>query len=217
MQRACRLFHRIKKRSLHVGDIVLAIGNPYNLGQSISLGIVSALGRNVVSESGWRQNFIQTDASINRGNSGGALINARGKLVGISVLTMGRTNYEVAEGIGFAIPVEIANNVLRKIIQDGRVIRSYFGVQTEILFNNGKGMREDGVIVTNIMKGSPADKGGIQIGDTIVQVGNTKIESPSQIIQLVNNLKPDTEVEVIVERSGRKVALNITIEEYLVN
>ena len=134
-----------KERQVRVGDIALAIGNPYNLGQSVSQGIISAVGRSAVGDSLGRQNFIQTDASINRGNSGGALINSAGELVGISTLSIGKTANEIAEGLNFAIPISIANDVLYKIIRDGRVIRGYFGVQSEITANSNGGIVITGV------------------------------------------------------------------------
>ena len=152
-------------RQAHVGDVVLAIGNPYNLGQSVSQGIISAVGRNAVGDSVGRQNFIQTDASINRGNSGGALINSAGELVGISTLSIGKTANEIAEGLNFAIPMDIANDVLQKIIRDGRVIRGYFGVQSDISSSN-----EEGIVITGVSPNSPAAKAGIQLGDVILKL-----------------------------------------------
>lgn len=154
-----------KERQVRVGDIALAIGNPYNLGQSVSQGIISAVGRSAVGDSLGRQNFIQTDASINRGNSGGALINSAGELVGISTLSIGKTANEIAEGLNFAIPISIANDVLYKIIRDGRVIRGYFGVQSEITANSN-----GGIVITGVTANSPAAKAGIQVGDVILRL-----------------------------------------------
>ena len=138
-----------KNRQVYVGDVALAIGNPYNLGQSVSQGIISAVGRSAVGDSLGRQNFIQTDASINRGNSGGALINSAGELVGISTLSIGKTSNEIAEGLNFAIPMDIANDVLYKIIRDGRVIRGYFGVQSDISASG-----EQGILITDVSPNS---------------------------------------------------------------
>ncbi len=120
------------ERKLQIGDVVLAIGNPLNLGQSITQGIVSAIGRKTLTESG-RQNFIQTDVSINQGNSGGALINTAGELIGINTLRFGKNTNELSEGLNFAIPINLANQIMSKIIKDGRVIRGYFGVSTDLL------------------------------------------------------------------------------------
>ncbi|WP_143340085.1 trypsin-like serine protease, partial [Cronobacter sakazakii] len=112
-----------------VGDVVLAIGNPYNLGQTVTQGILSATGRISMSTTG-RQTFLQTDASINRGNSGGALVNSLGELIGINTLTYDKiTDGETPEGLGFAIPIELATKIMDKLIRDGRVIRGYFGIQ----------------------------------------------------------------------------------------
>lgn len=205
------------KRQSHVGDVVLAIGNPYNLGQSVSQGIISALGRNTVGDFIGRQNFIQTDASINRGNSGGALINSLGELVGISTLSIGKSANEIAEGLNFAIPIDLANDVLQKIIRDGRVIRGYFGVQSDILFANGQAGRDKGVLITNVMPGSPAEKAGIQAGDIIVKFGDVDAISPAQMMQLISNTKPNVKVNVLIKRLGKMITLPVNIEEYASN
>lgn len=204
-------------RQAHVGDVVLSIGNPYNLGQSVSQGIISALGRDTVGDFIGRQNFIQTDASINRGNSGGALINSAGELVGISTLSIGKNANEIAEGLNFAIPIELANEVMQKIIRDGRVIRGHFGVLSDILFTNGKSTAEAGVVVTDISVGSPADKAGIQAGDVIMKVGDVVATSPKQMMQLVSNTKPNTTVDVTINRLGQILVVPVTIEEYIAN
>ncbi len=167
-------------RQAHVGDVVLAIGNPYNLGQSVSQGIISAVGRNAVGDSVGRQNFIQTDASINRGNSGGALINSAGELVGISTLSIGKTANEIAEGLNFAIPMDIANDVLQKIIRDGRVIRGYFGVQSDISSSS-----EEGIVITGVSPNSPAAKAGIQLGDVILKLNNQEGISAREMMQII--------------------------------
>lgn len=195
-------------RPVHVGDVALAIGNPYNLGQSVSQGIISAVGRSAVGDSLGRQNFIQTDASINRGNSGGALINSAGELVGISTLSIGKTSSEIAEGLNFAIPMNIANDVLYKIIRDGRVIRGYFGVQSDISSNGGQG-----VVITGVSPNSPAAKAGIQVGDVILKLNNQEGISAREIMQIISNTKPNTEVIVTVMRLGRVFDLAVMVEE----
>ena len=197
-----------KNRQVHVGDVALAIGNPYNLGQSVSQGIISAVGRNAVGESVGRQNFIQTDASINRGNSGGALINSAGELVGISTLSIGKTANEIAEGLNFAIPMDIANDVLHKIMRDGRVIRGYFGVQSDI-----SGSNEQGIMVTGVRPESPAAKAGIQSGDVILALNQQKGISARQMMQIVSDTKPNTEVRVTISRFGQTYELPVVIEE----
>ncbi|PJG83136.1 outer membrane-stress sensor serine endopeptidase DegS [Caviibacterium pharyngocola] len=204
-------------RKAHVGDVVLAIGNPYNLGQSVSQGIISALGRNAVGDFIGRQNFIQTDASINRGNSGGALINSVGELIGISTLSIGKSANEIAEGLNFAIPIELAGDVMQKIIRDGRVIRGFFGVQSDMLFNNGNNSADKGIVITSVMENSPAAKAGIQPGDVILKFGETEAVSPAQMMNLISNTKPNTVMNVVVSRLGKTLVLPVTIEEYSVN
>ncbi|MCQ9121080.1 outer membrane-stress sensor serine endopeptidase DegS [Rodentibacter pneumotropicus] len=195
-------------RQVHVGDVALAIGNPYNLGQSVSQGIISAVGRSAVGDSLGRQNFIQTDASINRGNSGGALINSAGELVGISTLSIGKTSTEIAEGLNFAIPMDIANDVLHKIIRDGRVIRGYFGVQSEI-----NSSAEQGILITGVTPNSPASKAGIQVGDVILKLNNQEGISTREMMQIISNTKPNTRVTVTVMRLGRVFDLSVMVEE----
>ena len=197
-----------KNRQVYVGDIALAIGNPYNLGQSVSQGIISAVGRSAVGDSLGRQNFIQTDASINRGNSGGALINSAGELVGISTLSIGKTSNEIAEGLNFAIPMDIANDVLYKIIRDGRVIRGYFGVQSDISASG-----EQGILITDVSPNSPAAKAGIQVGDVILKLNNQEGISAREMMQIIANTQPNTQVMVTIVRLGRMFDLPVMVEE----
>lgn len=201
-------------RKNYVGDVVLAIGNPYNLGQSVSQGIISALGRNTVGDFVGRQNFIQTDASVNRGNSGGALINSVGELIGINTLSIGKSANEIAEGLNFAIPIEIANDVMQKIIRDGRVIRGYFGVQSDF-FNNGQRLETGkGVLIVEVSPNSPAEKAGLKAGDIILKVGDIDAQSPTQIMQQISNIRPNTQVDVLISRLGEKAIVPVVIEEY---
>ena len=202
---------------VHVGDIALAIGNPYNLGQSVSQGIISATGRNAVGDALGRQSFIQTDASINRGNSGGALINSLGELVGISTLSIGKDANEIAEGLNFAIPIELANDVMKKIIRDGRVIRGYLGVQSNILFSNGQGEHSEGLVITSVLPNGPADKGGIQAGDVVLSLNGIKATSPAQMMDVISNIAPNTTVKAVISRLGKTMELSVVIEEYPVN
>ncbi|MFU2077880.1 outer membrane-stress sensor serine endopeptidase DegS [Avibacterium endocarditidis] len=204
------------KRKLHVGDVVLAIGNPYNLGQSVSQGIISALGRNAVGDYIGRQNFIQTDASINRGNSGGALINSLGELVGISTLSIGKNANEIAEGLNFAIPIDLANDVMKKIIRDGRVIRGFLGIQTDVLFSDEQ-TSSKGIEITSVRENSPAAKAGLQAGDIMLQFGDVKAESPAQMMNVISNTRPNTRVNMVISRLGKVMTLPVTIEEYMAN
>lgn len=206
------------KRQIHVGDIALAIGNPYNLGQSVSQGIISAVGRNAVGDSVGRQNFIQTDASVNRGNSGGALINSLGELIGINTLSIGKTSNEIAEGLNFAIPIDLANDIMKKIIRDGRVIRGYFGVQSDIFFSNGQDVNiEKGILITNVSPESPAGKAGVKAGDIILKVGDIEAISPAQMMQVISNTRPNTKLNVVILRLGKQIELPVVIEEYPIN
>lgn len=205
------------KHPVHVGDIALAIGNPYNLGQSVSQGIISATGRNTVGDSLGRQDFIQTDASINRGNSGGALINSLGELVGINTLSIGKDSGEVAEGLSFAVPIELANDVMQKIIRDGRVIRGYLGVQTNILFSNGQGESSEGILIAEVVPNSPAAKAGIQNEDILLEFNGIKATSPVQMMQVISNTEPNTVVNVLIYRLGKRIELPVIIGEPVID
>lgn len=199
-------------REIKVGDVVLAIGNPLNLGQSITQGIVSAIGRNTLTESG-RQNFIQTDVSINQGNSGGALINSAGELIGINTLRLGKNANELSEGLNFAIPINLANQIMHKIIKDGRVIRGYFGVSTDLIDTAKMQGYEKGVIIANVTEGGPAAKAGIESGDLVLKIGDVEALSPSQMMEALAEMKPYTTVEVIIQRENQLLNFDVTITE----
>lgn len=202
-------------RKPHVGDIVLAIGNPYNLGQSVSQGIISATGRRALSETG-QQDFLQTDASINRGNSGGALINSLGELVGINTLTIGKSNHDIAEGLGFAIPISLADKVMKKIIQDGRVIRGYFGIESRVLYNEDD-PKQIGILVTGVTPNGPAAKAGILPGDILLKFGNIIAHSPAQIMGVIADTKPGTVEQIKLLRQNKILIIPVEIGEYPIN
>lgn len=203
-----------EKRTTNIGDIVLAIGNPLNLGQSITQGIVSATGRNALSETG-RQNFIQTDASINQGNSGGALVNSVGELVGINTLRLGKTNEELAEGLNFAIPISLANKVMNKIIKDGRVIRGYFGVNSSLFYSAKQlGVGENGVLITGVAEYGPAAMAGIKAGDLVLRINHTEAESPAQMMEFIADAVPGTKVNVLISREGKTQEVQVIIGEF---
>lgn len=203
-----------EKRIVQIGDVVLAIGNPLNLGQSITQGIISATGRNALSEMG-RQNFIQTDASINKGNSGGALVNSAGELVGISTLSLGKNNDELAEGLNFAIPVSLAKKVMDKIIKDGRVIRGYFGVNSSLFYSAKQlGAGEKGLLITGVTPNGPAEKAGIEEGDLVIKIGDVEAETPSQMVEAIAEMKPNSKVKVIISRQGKLLELDVIIGEF---
>ncbi|XBS69374.1 outer membrane-stress sensor serine endopeptidase DegS [Acerihabitans sp. KWT182] len=205
-------------RAPHIGDVVLAIGNPYNLGQTVTQGIISATGRIGLSPSG-RQNFLQTDASINQGNSGGALINTLGELVGINTLSFDKSNNgETPEGIGFAIPTALATKVMNKLIRDGRVIRGYIGIsgrEVAPLHASSSNMdRIQGIIVNEVTAGGPAAQAGIQINDVILSVNNKAAVSAIETMDQVAEIRPGSVIPVVIMRNGTKMTLNVTIQEY---
>lgn len=206
-----------KSRIAHVGDVVLAIGNPYNLGQTVTQGILSATGRVSLSTTG-RQTFLQTDASINRGNSGGALVNSLGELMGINTLTYDKaTNGETPEGLGFAIPVELATKIMDKLIRDGRVIRGYFGIQGKempIQPINSNIEHLQGIIVTELAANGPAARAGFHINDIIINVNNKPAISVLETMDQVAEIRPGTEIPVMVLRDGQRMTLTMTVGEF---
>lgn len=206
------------QREPHIGDVVLAIGNPYNLGQTITQGIISATGRISLSSSG-RQNFLQTDASINHGNSGGALVNSLGELMGINTLSFDKSNDgETPEGIGFAIPTVLATKVMEKLIRDGRVIRGYIGISgSDIapLRSAGSALeRIQGIIVTEVAPDGPAAKAGIHGNDVLLSVNNKPALSGIETMDQVAELRPGTQIPVEILREGKHLTLQVTIIEY---
>jgi Do/DeqQ family serine protease len=190
---------------LRVGDVVLAIGNPIGLSQTVTQGIVSATGRGQLGVATF-ENFIQTDAPINVGNSGGALINAAGELVGINTAVIGK-NLGV-EGIGFAIPVNLVRGVLKQIIAKGRVVRGWIGVVPEDI-DDGQarqlGLARGGVVVTNLYVGSPAQAAGLRPGDIVLAVGGAEVGSAQEVLARVAQARPGSKVALKVQR-GREVS-----------
>ncbi|MEW6585754.1 MAG: Do family serine endopeptidase, partial [Nitrospirota bacterium] len=176
---------------LRVGETVLAIGSPYGLSQTVTMGIVSAVGRANVGIADY-EDFIQTDAAINPGNSGGALVNVRGELVGInSAIFSTSGGYQ---GIGFAIPTSMAKDVMDKLIRQGKIVRGWLGVTIQALtpelakqFNLTE---EKGVLIGDVMEGSPAEKAGLQRGDVVIEFEGKKIEEPYQLRNMVSNISP---------------------------
>ncbi len=181
--------------TLRVGDIVLAIGNPFGLSQTVTQGIVSATGRGQLGLATF-ENFIQTDAAINPGNSGGALIDARGDLVGINTAVLSR-NYGGPEGIGFAIPVNLVRGVMDQLLKHGRVIRGWLGLNPEDLSADQAaelGIGGGGVTVVNILVSSPAYAAGVRPGDTITALDGEPVQSAQDVVTRVAALKPGAEV-----------------------
>ena len=200
------------EQPLRAGDVVLAIGNPLGLNQTVTMGIVSAVGRQLNSSSA--EDFIQTDAAINPGNSGGALINTEGELVGINTLLIG--NAAGAEGIGFAIPVATARKVLDQLIATGHVVRGWLGADyafVPLAANGGLPAAARGVQVTEIYPGGPAAQAGIKPRDILLQIGDSDILDPSDLRRREASIKPGSTVEVSGLRDGAPFHLEVTLAQ----
>jgi serine protease DegQ len=197
--------------AVYVGDQVLAIGNPFGVGHTVTSGIVSALGRNQLGINTF-ENFIQTDAAINPGNSGGALVDIEGNLLGINTAIYSRSGGSM--GIGFAIPVSTAKQVLESIVRDGYVTRGWIGVEpnnlTDELAQTFDVNVGQGVIITGVLRNGPAARGGIRPGDVIVQVDGQKVQDVSQLLALVAALKPGETKQFMVARKREMVVLPVT-------
>ena len=196
---------------LQVGDQVLAIGNPFGVGQTVTGGIVSALGRNQLGINTF-ENFIQTDAAINPGNSGGALVDANGNLLGINTAIYSRSGGSL--GIGFAIPVATAKQVLDGIVKDGQVTRGWIGVEPndlspELRETFGVAARS-GVIITGVLQGGPASKAGVVPGDVIVAIAGKRVEDVSELLAQVAALKPGVAAQFSLQRKKQDLQLAIT-------
>ena len=190
------------------GDVVLAIGNPLNLGQTVTQGIISATGRKGtgLSITSYLE-FLQMDAAINSGNSGGALINTNGELVGINSRKFIDTNQNI-QGIFFAVPYKLANKIMQKIIENGRVVRGWLGVSTNSARTGGKG-----IIIGDVEINSPAYKSGLQVGDTIYQIEDEHITSVTQALDLVAETTPGKTLTFKIYRRNTLLELAVTIEE----
>jgi serine protease DegS/serine protease DegQ len=202
--------HIADQQPLRAGDVVLAIGNPLGLNQTVTMGIVSAIGRQLNSSSA--EDFIQTDAAINLGNSGGALINARGLLVGINTLLIGKA--AGAEGIGFAIPVNTAMKVLDQIIATGHVVRGWLGADyafVPVAANSGLPAAARGAQVTDVYPGSPAALAGIQPHDILLKIGKDDILDPADLRRHEAALAPGSKVVVSGLRNGAPFHLELTV------
>jgi serine protease DegS/serine protease DegQ len=199
---------------LRAGDVVLAIGNPFGLNQTVTMGIVSAVGRQLNSSSA--EDFIQTDAAINFGNSGGALINTQGELVGINRLLIGKGQAVNAEGIGFAIPVATAQSVLDQIIATGHVVRGWLGVDytfVSVPADSGLPAAARGVQVTDVSPGGPAAQVGIKPRDVLLRIGNDDIRDPADLRRREAALKPGSTMEVSGLRNGSPFHVNVVLAQ----
>ena len=198
--------------ALRVGDVVLAIGNPFGVGQTVTGGIVSALGRTGLGINTF-ENFIQTDAPINPGNSGGALIDAGGNLVGINTAIFSRSGGSM--GIGFAIPVSTAKMVLEQIVKNGSVTRGWIGVEvqeiTPALAESFKLGAARGALIAGVLRGGPADRAGVKPGDVLVEVQGKPVADPTGMLNLIAALAPGQAAKVKLKRQGQDVAATITV------
>jgi serine peptidase DegS len=199
---------------LRIGDVVLAIGNPYGLTRTVTQGIVSATGRGVLGLLTF-ENFIQTDAAINEGNSGGALINTNGQLVGINTAVL--TQDAGTEGIGFAIPVDLVRGVVEEIKRNGRVIRGYIGLVPEELSrveSTALGINPNvGILLSDVVPGSPAEQVGLTRGDVILAINGEPIRSRQQALLIVARLNPEDVVQLEGLRDGQPFDVNLTATE----
>ncbi|MFC3902000.1 serine protease DegS/serine protease DegQ [Acinetobacter marinus] len=195
-----------------VGDVVLAIGNPFGVGQTVTQGIISATGRTGLGINTY-EDFIQTDAAINPGNSGGALIDVAGNLIGVNTAIFSRTGGSL--GIGFAIPAQICQQVLDSILEQGRVVRGWLGIEVRGL-NQADPLNTDsktGVQVMGVLKNGPADQAGIQKGDIILSINDQTFENSNQLISYVGRQKPNTEVPAVIVRGDQQIDITIKIAE----
>lgn len=198
---------------LRVGDVVLAIGNPYDFGQTVTQGIVSATGRKRLGITTF-EDFIQTDADINPGNSGGALITARGELIGINTAIV--SNSGGSQGIGFTTPINQAIDIIQQIIANGRVVRGWLGIEAQILSPDiieVTGLINGGVLVAGVLQNGPAEQAGIIPGDIIISLGGQPTSDPQQAIKLITELNPGMDIEVTILRGWDQQTLRAKIAQ----
>jgi serine protease DegQ len=203
-----------RSENLRVGDVVLAIGNPFNVGQTVTMGIVSALGRTGLDLSRY-ESYIQTDAAINQGNSGGALIDTHGHLVGINTAIFSRSGGSI--GIGFAIPTAIVTQVMEQLIKTGKVVRGYFGIEPEDItpemVDALKLPRKEGVIVRGVQRSAPAGKAGIEPGDILLSINDQPVRDTPRMLTQIAQLAPGSVARVKVIRGGKELEIAVTVGE----
>jgi serine protease DegQ len=195
-----------------VGDVVLAIGNPFGVGQTVTQGIISALGRNHLGISTF-ESFIQTDASINPGNSGGALIDAEGNLVGINSAIYSRNGGSM--GIGFAIPVSIAKQVMEQIVLQGSVTRGWLGIEAQDLTlelaDSFQLRTTHGALIAGIVKGSPAERAGLKVGDVLIEINSIKVIDGTSMIGIISELNPNKQAILKIARNHKEIKIPVMI------
>ena len=200
-----------KIESVHVGDVVLAIGNPFGVGQTVTSGIISALGRDHVGINTF-ENFIQTDAAINPGNSGGALVDTRGYLIGINTAIY--SNNGGSMGIGFAIPINLARQVMESILNNGSVTRGWIGVEPQNLskeLSESLGLPQNtvGVLLSGVLEGGPAARGGIKPGDVLVAVNGNSTKDVRQLLNQIAQIGPGNEATLKILRKDKELELKV--------
>jgi serine protease DegQ len=197
---------------LAVGDMVLAIGNPFGVGQTVTMGIVSALGRSHLGISTF-ENFIQTDAAINPGNSGGALVDASGNLVGINSAIYSRSGGSL--GIGFAIPADLARQVMEQIVRTGTVTRGWIGVEVQDinaeLAESFRLPNTNGTLIAGVLRGGPADRAGIKPGDVLLAVGLSPVIDSTSMLNLIAALEPGKDATLKILRNRGEVQINVKV------
>jgi len=198
---------------LRVGDVVLAIGNPFGVGQTVTLGIVSAKGRNQLGINTY-ENFIQTDAAINPGNSGGALINANGELIGINTAIFSKSGG--SQGIGFAIPMSLAKGVMKQIVENGHVVRGWLGIEAQDLtpaLAKSFGLDNTrGVLIAGVLLKGPADQAGIEPGDVILAINDEPVKNARDAMNRIAQQTPGTTLDIEAVRSGDHLHLQAKID-----
>jgi len=204
-----------KSERVRVGDVTLAIGNPFGVGQTVTMGIVSATGRSALGINTF-ENFIQTDAAINPGNSGGALVDARGNLIGINTAIFSQTGSSV--GIGFAIPTSLAKDVMEQIIKHGRPLRGWLGIEAQTLtpelldaFGFKKGT--EGLVITALYRNGPAHKAGVEPGDVLVAINGKKIGDARETLLAISNHKPGERIRLDLIRDGKPLTIEAIAAE----
>ncbi|MEJ2310431.1 MAG: Do family serine endopeptidase [Gammaproteobacteria bacterium] len=199
---------------LRVGDVVLAIGNPFGVGQTVTMGIVSATGRNQLGITNF-ENFIQTDAAINPGNSGGALIDAHGHLVGINTAIFSKSGG--SQGIGFAIPVDMVRGIMKQLVETGRVSRGWLGLggqDVTAALAESFGLKDvQGVLISNVFRGGAADRAGLRPGDVITMIDSHKITSAFDIVNAIGARRPGTDVVIRGWRGAERLEVTATLDD----
>jgi serine protease DegS len=196
-------------RQPRVGDVVLAIGNPFGVGKTVTMGIVSATGRNRIGLNTF-EDFIQTDAAINPGNSGGALINPYGELIGINTAVY--ADAAGSQGIGFAIPASLAHRVMQEIIDHGYVVRGWLGIEVQA-FTGTRGDRPPSVTVVNVLPNTPAEAAGMLAGDVLTGIDGTPVYDPQSALNAIARVEPGKQVVLALERNAEPRELAITVAQ----